>query len=164
MVERCPDKTEVDGPIPSMLTMPIGISKLNSLPSSSIEQNEKIDLSILFAEDNDVLRDLLIDLFEIRYTKVKAVENGDFLVKELLTPGANYDCVVTDNSMPIKSGLDALREIRSIEKFKNLPVVVLTADNYEIAHFVKDLGAICLGKPPKIDDLYSKIERITGVK
>ncbi len=130
----------------------------------SPEENEKINLKILYAEDNEMVRETLLELFELRYTSVESVSNGQELMNKLFVEGVNYDCVITDNSMPVKTGLEALQEIRANEKLKNIPVIVLTGDDLKIGDEVRNLGATCIGKPPDIEKLFEKIEKSARIK
>ena len=124
----------------------------------NIEQKEKINLSILYAEDNKIVRESVIELLELRYKVVESVSNGQELMNKLLTPGTSFDCVVTDNNMPLKTGRQVLIEIRKNDRLKNLPVIVLTGDDDEIREEVESLGAVCMGKPPDFNNLFEVIE------
>ena len=131
---------------------------------SGKERKEKINLRILYAEDNQIVRESLKDLLELRYMVVETVSNGQELMNKLLTPGISFDCVVTDNNMPFKTGRQVLIEIRANEELKNLPVVVLTGDDEIIRKEVESLNAVCIGKPPDFDELFKIIEKSAGVK
>lgn len=130
------------------------------LNTNAIEDKEKIKLRILYAEDYQLTRELLTESLEERYSVVESVSNGQLLMEKLLAQGAKYDCVVTDNNMPLKTGLQALQEIRKIKGLEKLPVIMLTGDDLEIGDKVEALGAICIGKPVSEKELYTKIEEL----
>lgn len=63
------------------------------------------------------------------------------------------------------SGFKFLNSVRTMEKFKNLPVIMLTGsdDKTDILRVKNDVSDYIL-KPPKRDDLLARIERILGGK
>ena len=168
MVERCPDKTEVDGPIPSMLTriiiyMNLELNTFREQVGPSFESKEKLNFRILYAEDSMLIAGLFLELFRERYAVVDFAPNGQDLMDKL-NSGEIYDCILTDNAMPRKIGLQALKEIRSIEKFKDIPVVVLTGDELAIGDEVRSLNAVCIGKPPTDNEVFNSIENLVNKK
>lgn len=127
--------------------------------TSPIENKELLDLRILFAEDDESMRALVERLLRLRYKHVDVVGNGAFLMQKLLTSGVSYDCVVTDNNMPITKGIEALREIRKVEGLKTLPVIVLTSDiENDLEREIKTLGGVYLFKTISRKVLYPTIE------
>jgi DNA-binding response OmpR family regulator len=75
-----------------------------------------------------------------------------------------FDLVLLDLMMPRLSGLDVLREIRSQDRFKSLPCIILTAGG-DAKH---ERDALALGathfltKPFSPKKLYALIARLTG--
>jgi two-component system alkaline phosphatase synthesis response regulator PhoP len=83
---------------------------------------------------------------------------------EIITSDDPVDLALLDLMMPKLSGLDVLREIRTQEKFKGLPCIILTAGGD--ARHERDalsLGATqFLTKPFSPKKLYALIARLTG--
>lgn len=88
---------------------------------------------ILIAEDNEINAKLARAILEKAGHSVARAENG----KEAVSlwqehKGADaFDLIFMDLQMPVMDGLDALQEIRAIEKENNsaqLPIFILTAD------------------------------------
>ncbi|HUQ47473.1 MAG TPA: response regulator transcription factor [Gemmatimonadaceae bacterium] len=75
------------------------------------------------------------------------------------------DLVVLDLMMPRLSGLDVLDRIRSSEKWKELPCIILTAAGQEeYEREARSSGATdFITKPFSPKKLYSLIARLTGV-
>lgn len=75
------------------------------------------------------------------------------------------DLVVLDLMMPRLSGLDVLDRIRSSEKWKNLPCIILTAAGQEeYEREARSSGATdFITKPFSPKRLYSLIAKLTGV-
>ncbi|MCI5224385.1 MAG: response regulator, partial [Candidatus Electrothrix sp. AR4] len=81
---------------------------------------------ILLVEDNVFNRELATILLKRKGIVVFHAENGkeglEFLQSE------KVDCVLMDIQMPVMDGYTACREIRKQPKFKNLPVLAMTAN------------------------------------
>ncbi len=84
---------------------------------------------ILVVDDEDSLRALLrTNLEEHGYEVIEASNGAEALDKVALdTP----DLVLLDSMMPQVDGYEVLSQIRSVNKFKNLPVIMLTAKTSE---------------------------------
>jgi signal transduction histidine kinase/DNA-binding response OmpR family regulator len=87
-----------------------------------IENQEKS--SILIAEDNHDLREFLIDLLQEDY-QVIAVENGRVALEKLAQQ--SIDLIISDVMMPIMNGFELLKELKSSDKYRHIPVIMLTA-------------------------------------
>ena len=75
------------------------------------------------------------------------------------------DLLLLDLMMPRKTGLDVLRLLREEERFKSLPIVILTAGgNPQDLRAAMQLGATeVLTKPFSPKKLYSLVARLTHV-
>lgn len=94
---------------------------------------------ILVAEDDDEDFNLTERAFKkLRLSrKIVRVKNGQELIDYLRNgKSPRPDLVLLDLNMPIKDGREALQEIKSDERLKDIPVVVLTTSNSEedVAH------------------------------
>ncbi|MCK8824054.1 MASE3 domain-containing protein [Fuchsiella alkaliacetigena] len=84
---------------------------------------------ILLVEDNLINQEVCCELLEQHRFRVDVANNGQEAL-EMLEPG-RYDCVLMDVQMPIMDGYEATRKIRSDERFKQLPILALTANAME---------------------------------
>ncbi|MCH4891412.1 response regulator transcription factor [Acidaminobacter sp. JC074] len=119
-------------------------------------------MRILLAEDEKDLSKALVSALEKNKYSVDAVYNGEDAVDYILL--GNYDAAIFDIMMPIKSGLEALRELRS--KKIDIPILLLTA-KVEISDRVEglDYGADdYLTKPFAIEELMARIRTMTRRK
>ena len=92
--------------------------------------------NILVAEDDIASRQAVAEAFrESSFEGVlHTVKNSDELMRVLRRQGefkdvSVPDMVLLDLNLPGKTGLDAIREIKSDEKLKDIPIVVLTVSN-----------------------------------
>ena len=108
-----------------------------------------------------------------RIIKMK-LEQGPFRVTlaydgqeaiDLLESEPDIDLVLLDLMMPHLSGLDVLARIRSTERLKHLPCIILTAAGQEAQHQkAMELGATeFLTKPFSPKKLYARTAELAGL-
>lgn len=106
-----------------------------------IQQQEKVPVTILLAEDDPADRLLTIKAFKHAslINQVRTVADGQELLEYLRGEGdyadpekAPYpDLILLDLNMPRKDGRLALSEIRADPELRGIPVVVLTTSREE---------------------------------
>ena len=88
---------------------------------------------ILLAEDNDINREIAIELLNMKNVEVDAVENGKRALEafEASAPG-DYDLILMDIQMPVMNGYDAAAAIRALDRqdARTIPICALTADAF----------------------------------
>lgn len=89
------------------------------------------DVTILVAEDNELLRSLLVKMLARLKFTVVAVEDGAFAVRAVHE--GHVDLILMDGQMPNKDGYQATREIRSDPDpiVAALPIIALTASAFK---------------------------------
>lgn len=94
----------------------------------SSNETPPVPESIIIAEDSPTNRKILAHLLEKLGYTVLAYENGQLAWDALQAPeNANVKMIVSDIMMPSMDGLEFLKNIRQHEKFKDLPVILVTA-------------------------------------
>ncbi|MCP5003760.1 MAG: response regulator [Planctomycetes bacterium] len=90
--------------------------------------NEKLQLNILLAEDNELNQMMITDLLEMEGHNVTVAENGRKVID--LWQRGEYDLILMDIRMPDMSGLEATETIRRIEKSigGHIPIIAVTAN------------------------------------
>jgi len=81
---------------------------------------------ILLVEDNVVNQQVATELLEQAHIVVTIANNGAEAVE--MVEDQEFDSVLMDLQMPVMGGLEATRHIRAIEKFKDLPIIAMTAN------------------------------------
>lgn len=124
---------------------------------------EKEPLHILLAEDDEGDRLLFTEAFsslEIR-TVVRTVNDGLELMTKLNDTGHPPHLVFLDLNMPLRNGLECLKEIRNDEKLKNVFIAIYsTSDNEKDIEEAFSNGAnVYISKPSHFDTLKKVLEK-----
>ncbi len=82
-------------------------------------------IHILLVEDNPINQQLATELLESVGAHVSIAGNGQEAVDKVRA--SSYDIVLMDVQMPVMSGYDASKRIREDERFKDLPIIAMTA-------------------------------------
>ncbi|WP_375751225.1 response regulator [Vibrio sp. HN007] len=82
--------------------------------------------SILLVEDNEINQELALDLLSGNGMKVKVAGDGQQAIT--LLAEHDFDGILMDCQMPIMDGYTATKEIRKLPKYKDLPIIAMTAN------------------------------------
>lgn len=118
---------------------------------------------ILVIDDDQLQLKLIEEIFGNKVKKLTTLENGA-LAKEILQK-EQYQLIITDMQMPFYSGLKVIEDIRSLENYKDTPVIALTGKIDFDEHEYKKLGFNhYMRKPLNINTLYNTIYKILRIK
>jgi PAS domain S-box-containing protein len=123
-------------------------------------QLQKRDISILYVEDEALIRNEIFNILSMLCEKVEmAVDGRDGLEK---FRNENFDLVITDINMPYMNGFEMLREIKLLKP--ETPAIIISAYSQE-EYFLQaskiDVINDYLFKPVKITDLIDRINKHT---
>ncbi len=135
-------------------------SKIGAIPKADHESIEKAcGAKILLVEDNEINQQVAIELLEQAGLRVTVACDGEEAVNQVFSN--LYDAILMDLQMPKKDGYEATREIRAQDRFKDLPIIAMTA-NAMTGDKEKCIAAGMndhIGKPINIKDLFSKLSK-----
>ena len=121
-------------------------------------------MHVLLVEDNELNCEIMEFMLEDAGAKVVTANDGKAAVDAFAAsrPGT-FDCVLMDLMMPIMSGFEAARVIRSLDRpdAKIVPIIALSANAFEedIA-MAKDAGMNAhLAKPVDINKVFRAMVR-----
>jgi DNA-binding response OmpR family regulator len=117
-------------------------------------------ISILFVEDDELLRNEIIDALELYCKKIFVATNGQDGYELYCSHLPNI--ILTDIHLPVLNGLAMVRKIRTINK--NIPVIILTAyDTVDNIEKSIDMNVTSfLHKPFEIEQLYNALLMASG--
>jgi two-component system invasion response regulator UvrY len=119
-----------------------------------------MSLKILLADDHAILRQRLKQILMEEYplSHVGEAEDGSVLLKKAMS--GDWDLIISDISMPVMSGLDALRRIRN--DFPLLPVLLLSiyCDDQYAREAIKAGASGYLCKERAEDELILTVRRL----
>jgi two-component system chemotaxis response regulator CheY len=86
--------------------------------------------TILIADDSESIRAVVgFALREAGYDVLVANDGQHAL--DLLVQNDHVSLIVSDLNMPVKDGISFLKDVRSLDKFKYLPFLILTTESQE---------------------------------
>jgi len=117
-------------------------------------------LRILIADDHTVVRKGLkqILLEEFPTAHIEDVPDAEEMIKKVMN--SNWDVVVSDMSMPGRSGLDALQQIKQI--YPDLPVLILSIhpEEHYALRVLKAGASGYLSKGSASDELVKAVQTV----
>src|SRR5262245_44993285 len=83
---------------------------------------------LLLVEDAPLIRQIVSEsLRDAGHVVVEARHGVEAL--EVVHEGVPFDLVITDLNMPRKNGLSLLRELRAMQAFREVPIVIHTSES-----------------------------------
>jgi len=121
----------------------------------------KGELTFLIADDHSITRSMIKAILKgVGFENVVHAENGFEAVQVIL--GQKIDVVICDWNMPKVTGLEVLCKVRSDNRFKDLPFLMLTAEAYRenILAAMEAGTSTYVVKPFTADVLLEKLEEV----
>lgn len=97
------------------------------LPHQKAEARRLSGIRVLVADDSDVNRDIARRILELEGATVEQATDGGIAVECVLSGSSIFDLVLMDVQMPVADGVEATRRIRADVRFRDLPIVAVTA-------------------------------------
>lgn len=110
--------------------------------------------TILVADDDEMVRRLLLEVLEFYGFEVHAVSDGISALN--LVENARFDIIITDYSMPRMNGIELAKILRS--QYPHSFIIGMSADCEE-KHFFRAGADAFLWKPFSLEGLLNIIEK-----
>lgn len=121
------------------------------------------DMKFLVVDDFSTMRRIIKNLLhDLGYPNVTEADDGKTVLPMLQAGG--FDFLISDWNMPGMSGLDLIKAVRSDEKLKKMPVLMLTAEAKR-EQIIEAAQAGVNGyviKPFTAETLKEKLDKILG--
>ncbi|GEM_PF-495210 len=121
-------------------------------------------LKVMVVDDNRTNRFILTEYLKSWNCQVFQAEGGKSALS-LLDREDGWNLILTDFQMPEMDGIELVKAIRAAEKFRHLPIIMLTSvGDVQEDKRVRDIGADAyLIKPVKRDALKKSVETVLGL-
>ncbi|GGJ74670.1 hypothetical protein GCM10008982_24870 [Anoxybacillus voinovskiensis] len=115
---------------------------------------------ILLAEDEEVLRMLVVDTLEDEGYEIDEACDGQEAIE--LIKENEYDLILLDYMMPIYTGLEVIQQVRELPEKKHVKIMMLSAKSQQAdQQRVLEAGAdYFMAKPYSPLELVKRIEEI----
>lgn len=119
---------------------------------------------VLVVEDNELNREIAIELLAMAHANVESVADGQEAVERFAASAVGYfDIVLMDIQMPVMDGYEATRRIRALarEDAARVPILAMTANAFS-EDVQKSLNCGMndhITKPIDVDQLFDKLNR-----
>lgn len=126
----------------------------DSIPQVEIHKKQLAGARILLTEDNEMNQELAAELLESVNIKVTVANNGEEALEALSKQ--TFDGVLMDCQMPIMDGYTATKLIRQQSKFKDLPILAMTANAMtgDLEKIMESGMNARITKPINVDDMF----------
>ena len=129
-----------------------------------IDKNESNAATILVADDEPMIRQVLSDILLMEgHRVIEAVDGNDVMMKVQSEP---VDVILLDINMPGMNGLEITRLLKSDDGLKHIPVVIVTGQNDQKLRIdaLKSGADDFLVKPPHFAELSARVKSLIKVK
>jgi DNA-binding NtrC family response regulator len=115
-------------------------------------------MKILLIEDSVSQRDILKGFLQKNGFEVIVAENGEIGITKYKEN--EIDLVISDYRMPVKNGLEVLREIKQIYPPAAIMIITAYSDVKDAVQIIKEGAVDYILKPIDLEELLSKIRQI----
>ncbi|MDD6094211.1 MAG: response regulator [Clostridia bacterium] len=143
--------------------------KKNKILPSEPEAEKLSGRRVLLAEDNELNREIAMEILGEYGMKIETAENGAIAVEKVAgsEPGY-YDLVLMDIQMPVMDGSQATRKIRELEnpKLSSIPIIAMTANAFDDDRKAAEECGMngFLSKPINIEEVIQTLQRVLNIQ
>jgi CheY-like chemotaxis protein len=138
-----------------MFNLWMGMSKQDKKSTHILFSDDDTDDALLFTQAADLMKSSILLSF---------AEDGEQLMR-FLSRDALPDMIFLDLNMPVKNGIECLREIRNDKKLDSLPIIVYTtSDNPRDVDACYELKAnLYVVKPTSFESIIKTLKKIINI-
>jgi len=123
-------------------------------------------MKVLIVDDSSVTRKIIKAVVDELQMEAEEAEDGIEALEKISRIYKELDLILLDWNMPEMNGYDVLVELKSSDKYKNIPVMMVTteAQRSHIVAAIRIGAANYLTKPFTVEELEIKINECLGEK
>jgi len=110
---------------------------------------------ILIADDEEVVRTLLVEALKVYEYEIDVVENGAEAISQI--EKRSYDLIISDYMMPRMNGLELIRRVKS--EYSSVPILMVTG-NGPVNDLLKSGATACIMKPFNLLEVQNMVKTI----
>ncbi len=118
--------------------------------------------TVLVVDDSRIMRNIVKNTFTSLNIPCEFVEAGNGKEALFQLEKNNVNLVLLDWNMPELSGLDFLKQVRGTEKYKDLPIIMVTSEaaRYNVIEALKNGATDYIIKPVNEKSFREKILKV----
>lgn len=123
-------------------------------------------MNILIVDDSRIMRNIVKNsLLKNKELTFESLEADNGIDAFNILERNSVDVLLVDWNMPHLNGLELVKKLRSMDKYKSLPIIMITSEaaKYNVIEAVKAGVNDYLIKPIGDKDLFKKIEQVIEV-
>jgi YesN/AraC family two-component response regulator len=124
----------------------------------NIEEKERLPVSVLYVEDEPVIRQVMVRMLNRKVSTVYQAENG----REGLDFFKQYgpDIVISDIRMPVMDGIEMSKEIKSLNRNSRIILTTAHADEGYLLNSIEAGIDRYILKPVDMNVLFTALEKL----
>ena len=126
-------------------------------PPLNLDFDQLRGARVLLVEDNELNQEVAMGLLEVAHMSIDLAENGEVAVR--MVGEHDYDLVLMDMQMPVMDGIAATKAIRSNPRFRELPIIAMTANAMDADREICRQAGMNdhISKPVDPDAMFAKV-------
>jgi two-component system chemotaxis response regulator CheY len=119
--------------------------------------------TVMVVDDSRIMRNIVKNIFEELKIPVHFIEAPDGKKALQILLGNPVDLVLLDWNMPNLSGIDFLKQVRAMEKYQKIPILMVTseASKLNVVEAVREGVTAYITKPIHPDVFMEKLSKIS---
>ena len=119
--------------------------------------------TVLVVDDSRIMRNIVKNTFYLLKIPVHYLEAADGQQALQVLSGQKVDLVLLDWNMPNLSGIDFLKQVRSMSEYKDIPIIMVTSEaaKLNVIEAVKSGVTAYITKPINDKAFMDKLSKIS---